>query len=87
LKAGRTADFAASMAEAMYTAMQSEWRAAHGSDLPGGSGELDRRILFAAIAQGMLGYLQDHLVDLVTDSVYDDGSGHRHRLDFDVEDA
>ena len=85
LKPGSTSDFAASMAEAMFNAMQSEWQAAHGSPMPGGAGELDRKILFAAVSQGLLGYLKAHLNDLVTNAVHDETSGHAHRMDFDVE--
>ena len=85
LKPGTTSDFASSMAEAMFNAMQDEWRSAHGSPLPGGAGELDRRILFAAIAQGMLGYLKAHRADLVTDVVHDSNDGHAHTMAFDVE--
>ena len=88
LKPGSTSDFAASMAEAMFTAMQTEWQAAHGSPLPGGPGELDRKILFAAVSQGMLGYLKAHLADLVTDVVHDDvTNGHAHKMAFDVKDT
>lgn len=88
LKPGSTNDFAASMAEAMFVAMQNEWQAAHGSPLPGGAGELDRKILFAAVSQGMLGYLKAHLADLVTDVVHDDAThGHAHTLAFDVKDT
>jgi hypothetical protein len=88
LKAGSTGDFAASMAEAMFNAMQAEWQAAYGTPLPGGAGELDRRILFAAVAQGLLGYLKAHRGDLVTDVVHDDTThGHAHRMNFDVEDV
>ena len=85
LKPGSTSDFGASMAEAMFEAMQSEWQAAHGSPLPGGAGELDRKILFAAVSQGMLVYLKAHLGDLVTNVVHDDPSGHAHQMNFDVE--
>lgn len=87
LKAGSTDDFASSMAEAMFKAMQAEWQATYNTPLPGGAGEMDRRILFAAVAQGMLGYLKAHLDDLVTDVVHDTNSGHAHRLDFGVEDV
>ena len=85
LKPGSTSDFAASMAEAMFVAMQKEWQAAHGSPLPGGAGELDRRIMFAAIAQGVLGYLEDHRGDLVTTVVQDASGGHSHTMAFDVD--
>lgn len=87
LKPGSTSDFAASMAEAMFNAMQTEWQAAHGSPLPGGAGELDRKILFAAVAQGVLGYLKAHRGDLVTEIVHDDATnGHAHAMAFDVKD-
>lgn len=85
LKPGSTSDFAASMAEAMFNAMQSEWQLAHGSPMPPGAGELDRKILFAAVSQGMLVYLKAHLSDLVTNVVHDDPSGHAHQMNFNVD--
>ncbi len=58
LKPGTFSNFANSMAAAMEQAFQAEWDL-H-KDLPLGD-DTDRRILFAAIAQGMVNYLRDHL--------------------------
>lgn len=86
LKAGTVAnpaDFAAGMAHYMEEAMKREWQAVKGHPLPSGMGETDRKILFAAIAQGVLRYLEDNLVKLATTTV--DGHGnHAHTLTFGV---
>lgn len=60
LKAGSYNDPLNSMAQAMEDAFQDEWQAAKGKALPD-SGEDDRRILFAAIAQGVLNHLKAHI--------------------------
>lgn len=68
LKAGTVADFANSLAEAMDTAMQQEWQVRKGVPLPAQSQD-DRRILFAAIAQGIFVYLkanEDFLINKIT---------------------
>jgi hypothetical protein len=62
LKAGTFGNFSGSMAEAMEQAFQSEWNATKSTAL-GDHGEEDRRILFAAIAQGVIGYLKDNIED------------------------
>lgn len=85
LRTGRFDDLEGSLAGAIDAAMQEEWQAAKGESLPGGPGEQDRHILFAAIAKGVLRYLHAHRTDLQTDKVEDTASGHRHRLDFDIE--
>ncbi len=86
LKAGTVAnpnEFAASMAQYMEEAMKSEWYAVKGHRLPAGVGEADRKILFAAVAQGVLRYLEDNLTKIATTSV--DGNGqHSHKLTFGV---
>lgn len=66
LKAGRVADFAGSMAEAIEAAMQQEWQAITGVPLPG-EGQADRRLLFVAIARGVLGYLKAHEDEILTE--------------------
>jgi O-methyltransferase involved in polyketide biosynthesis len=58
LKAGHVQDFSNSMAEAIETAMQQEL-ALSGTSLPA-AGQDDRRLLFVAIARGVLQYLKDH---------------------------
>jgi len=59
LKPGSVNDFTGSMAEAMDQAFRSQWNAVKGSALPS-SGEEDRKILFTAIAQGVVKHLQDN---------------------------
>jgi hypothetical protein len=85
LKPGSFDDLDASLAGAIDDAMQQQWQAAKGEALPGGPGEQDRHILFAAIARGVLHFLHAHRADLLTTKVKDTSSGHRHHLDFDVE--
>lgn len=48
-----------SLAEAIENAFKMEWMAAKGETLPE-AGASERRILFAAIAQGLLDYLKDN---------------------------
>ena len=85
LKAGSFDDLADSMTGLIDAAMQEEWRAAKGEDLPGGPGEEDRRILFAAVARGVLRYLYAHRAELLTNTVHDTSSGHHHQLSFDLQ--
>lgn len=76
LKAGRVADFSASLAEAMEQALREEWQAVKGVALPG-QGEQDRRLLLVAVARGLFSYLklhEDDLLDRITLQV-DDGFG------------
>ena len=60
LKSGSVSNFNDSMAEAMEQAFQDEWNAVKGEPLPEG-GEEERKILFAAVAQGMLSYVSDNI--------------------------
>jgi hypothetical protein len=60
LKAGSISNFNDSMAEAMEQAFQDEWNTVKGEPLPAG-GEEERKILFAAVAQGVLSYLSDNI--------------------------
>lgn len=83
LKAGHVADFGGSMAEAIEQAFQSEWIAAKTTALPQ-AGAVDRKILFIAVAQGVLNYLEAHKSDLVTSNKNDTASGHSHILDINV---
>ena len=88
LKAGRLDNFAASLAEYIDTAMQHEWQAVKGEPLPTSQGSDDRKILFAAIAQGVLKFLLDHRVDLVTTDDSADGNPattHHHTMAFTVD--
>ena len=47
----------------------------------------DRRLMFVAIARGLLAYLHDHRDDIETteDRANGSGSEHDHQLDFDWE--
>jgi hypothetical protein len=87
LKAGTVAnptEFAASMAQYMEEAMKREWQAVKGRPLPAFIGEQDRKILFAAVAQGVIHFLTHNLARLETTEV--DGHGnHRHTLEFGVD--
>lgn len=87
LTAGTATHLGDSMAAAIDAAMREEWQAAYGTPLPGGAGELDRRILFAAVAKGVLRYLHAHRDDLVTNVVHDTSGGHAHRAGFGLTDA
>jgi hypothetical protein len=83
LKAGTVAnpaDFTDSMAQYMEAAMQKEWQAVKGRPLPTGVNEDDRKILFAAVAQGLLRYLEDNLQKLKTT----EARNHTHTLTFGV---
>jgi hypothetical protein len=53
-----------SMAKAMDDAMKDAYQKLKGSPLPD-KGQEDRRMLFVAIAQGMLSYLRTHENDMV----------------------
>ena len=88
LKAGTFDDFASSLAAYIDQAMQNEWQARKGEFLPtDGQGADDRRILFAAIAQGVLKFLGDHVGDLVTTDNSGDGglTNHHHTMAFTVD--
>ena len=60
MKAGTVTDFADSMAQAIENALKSEYLNLKGEPLPE-MGEEDRRMLLAAIAQGVVRYLKDNL--------------------------
>ena len=75
LKAGTVASFGGSLAEAMDNAMKTEWQAVKGVPLPG-QGQDDRRLLFAAIAQGIFVFLKTHEDELMNNiSLEDVGIG------------
>lgn len=87
LRAGSFAsDGDGSLAALIEDAMREEWQAAHGEPLPtSGPGVKDRRILFAAVAKGVLRYLYEHRDDLITTLEFNEGSGnHRHEAAFDL---
>lgn len=60
LKPGSVSNFENSMAKAMADAFQTEWNAVKDFGL-GDAGEEDRKILFAAIAQGVVKHLQEKI--------------------------
>lgn len=60
IKAGTVDDFSNSMAEAMEEAMKKEYLNLKGVAMPD-MGEEDRRMLFSAIAQGVVRYLKDNI--------------------------
>ena len=72
------------MAATMEAAMQEEWRIAYGHSLPG-VGDRDRKVLFAAIAKGVLRYLYEHRDDVITGLAAHTTSSHRHDMAFDVQ--
>lgn len=75
LKAGTVANFAGSLAEAMDNAMKQEWQAVKGVPLPS-QGQEDRRLLFAAISQGIFVFLKAHEDELMNNiSLEDVGIG------------
>ena len=59
LKAGTVADIAGSMALAMENAMEQLYLAEKGEALPSAGAE-DRKLLFAAVAQGVVRHLADN---------------------------
>jgi hypothetical protein len=63
MHAGTVADFGGSMAEAIEQAFGAELLALKGTPLPEASRD-ERHMLFAAIAQGVLGYLHANQSDL-----------------------
>lgn len=58
VKAGTVADFASSMAAAMENAMAQEYQNLKGEPLPSVGAE-DRRMLFVAVAQGVVKHLKE----------------------------
>ncbi|MFN3324547.1 MAG: hypothetical protein ACK5AZ_13705 [Bryobacteraceae bacterium] len=83
LKAGRVSNFENSLAAEIEAAMKAEWQAVKGTPLPGGPGEEDRKILFVAVARGLLKFLKDRRADIQTSA--NDGVNHRHIVEWDYE--
>ena len=86
LKAGHWNDLEQSLTGVIDAAFVSEWSDARPGDQLGTTGRDDRRVLFAAIARGVLTYLRDHRDEIWTDSP-GGPLAHTHRLDLDVEDV
>ena len=74
LKPGTVADFGGSLAEAIDNAMKTEWQAVKNVPLPS-EGQDDRRLLFAAIAQGLFNFLRANQNELINNIALDDGGG------------
>ncbi|HTX91828.1 MAG TPA: hypothetical protein VMC09_11505 [Anaerolineales bacterium] len=73
LKGGTLSDFAGSMAESIEKALEKEWQADKGSALPA-DGKDERRILLAAIASGILNYLEAHQDEFINKITLQSGS-------------
>lgn len=74
LKGGHVSDFDGSLAASIEQALADEWQAVKGQALPG-DGRDDRRMLFVAIAQGVLRYLKAHQNDMLGSITLDPGGG------------
>jgi hypothetical protein len=73
-----------SMTALIEDAMQEEWLAVYGKQLPP-SGKQDRLVMFAAIAKGVLRYLHRNQDAIGTDAVVANTiDAHSHTLQFDV---
>jgi hypothetical protein len=82
LKAGTKANYSGSMAEAIEYAFRREWpNAMPGAELPTTTSP-DLKLLFVAIAQGVIRHLKDHAdsfqVDVATSGV------HSHTADVEI---
>jgi hypothetical protein len=86
LKAGEVGDIAESMAKDIDDAMKDEWFRVKGEALPSDPGiEADRQILFVAVAQGVLKYLEsmEASIETSTDAIGGGSGGeHKHHLSF-----
>ncbi|MDY6979909.1 MAG: hypothetical protein SV201_08515 [Pseudomonadota bacterium] len=84
LKRGSVLNFTNSMAAAMEQAFRDEWNLVKDVPIPE-AGEQDRKIMFAAIAQGVLDYLYSHRNEIPTTNQHDTSGGHTHTLNFTIE--
>lgn len=89
LKAGTVANLDIdSLAGAMDAEFESLWANLKDTKLPDDPAIVqDRRLLFVAIARGLLDYLHQHRGDLATTEASAAGTGteHGHQLEFDWE--
>jgi hypothetical protein len=53
------------LADAMITALPAAWKKIKGVDFPGGSTD-DAKVMFLAVARGLLTYLHDHPNDTIS---------------------
>ena len=74
LKGGHVSDFDGSLAAAIEQALGDELFAARGQSLPD-TGKDDRRLLFVAIAQGVLRYLAAHQDEILKSLTFNAGAG------------
>ena len=76
------------LAGAMDAEFVSLWSSLKDTDLPTDARAIeDRRLMFVAIARGLLGYLHNHRSDIETtaESAGGGGAEHDHQLEFDWE--
>ena len=59
------------LADAIQEAFGDAWQAAKGSPLPDAGSE-DRRLLFAAVAHGLLRFIDDHHDEVLTQITFQD---------------
>lgn len=80
---------AGDMAQMIEEAVKREWSRAYPGNSLSDQGKGDRAVLFAAIAQGVLGYLQQNLKLLETTEVESEKTKEKHKhnlLTFDLSD-
>jgi hypothetical protein len=65
---------ASELTEAMQAALRQEWQVTKGAPLPD-AGLEDRRLLFAAVARGLLAYLEAHQNDWLNTITFEDVAG------------
>lgn len=89
LKAGTVTNLQTdTLAGAMDAEFVSLWASLKDTDLPTDVQAVeDRRLMFVAIARGVLGYLHNHRDDIETTEEQANGGGseHDHQLEFDWE--
>ncbi len=81
-KAGTVSDYSGSMAEAMEEAFRAAWEAYTGTTMTA-LGQVERRILFSAIAQGVLKHLKDYSSEAFKLKVYveqDESQANQHKV-------
>lgn len=59
------------LTDAMQEAFKKEWLAVKKTPMPGAGGE-DRRLLFAAVARGLLEYVEAHQNEVLTTITFQD---------------
>jgi hypothetical protein len=64
------------LTDAMKTAFAEEWHATNGGSPPS-VGTVDPRLLFAAVAHGLLHYLDDHEEELLSRFTFEDSGQER----------